>query len=113
MSIYAVEQFLAGHRVLYAAPTADQLDMFWRHMIRLSREDGVTLFVSTHFMNEAQRCDRISLMHRGRVLAVVGTGADLTAARAATYATVASVRLPGSHFRSDIALAAERGEIAV
>jgi len=44
---------------------------------------------------------------------VVGTGADLTAARAATYATVASVRLPGSHFRSDIALAAERGEIAV
>jgi ribosome-dependent ATPase len=45
-------------------------DMFWRHMIRLSREEGVTLFVSTHFMNEAQRCDRISLMHRGRVLAV-------------------------------------------
>ncbi|MDO9237585.1 MAG: ribosome-associated ATPase/putative transporter RbbA [Aquabacterium sp.] len=45
-------------------------DMFWRHMIRMSREEGVTLFVSTHFMNEAQRCDRISLMHHGRVLAV-------------------------------------------
>ncbi|MEK8085421.1 ribosome-associated ATPase/putative transporter RbbA [Aquabacterium sp. A3] len=45
-------------------------DMFWRHLIRLSREEGVTLFVSTHFMNEAQRCDRISLMHHGRVLAV-------------------------------------------
>ena len=45
-------------------------DLFWRHMVRMSREEGVTLFVSTHFMNEAQRCDRISLMHHGRVLAV-------------------------------------------
>lgn len=38
MSIYAVEQFLAGHRVLYAAPTADQLDMFWRHVKAALRE---------------------------------------------------------------------------
>ena len=45
-------------------------DMFWRHMVRMSRQEGVTLFVSTHFMNEAMRCDRISLMHHGRVLAV-------------------------------------------
>ncbi|WP_293977124.1 ribosome-associated ATPase/putative transporter RbbA [Sphingomonas sp.] len=52
-------------------------DMFWRHLIRLSRDEGVTIFVSTHFMNEAERCDRISLMHRGRVLAV-GTPAELT-----------------------------------
>jgi ribosome-dependent ATPase len=44
-------------------------DQFWALMIRLSREDGVTLFISTHFMNEAQRCDRISLMHAGKVLA--------------------------------------------
>ncbi|SDC96238.1 ribosome-associated ATPase/putative transporter RbbA [Paraburkholderia lycopersici] len=45
-------------------------DMFWRHLARLSREQAVTLFISTHFMNEAERCDRISLMHRGRVLAL-------------------------------------------
>ena len=45
-------------------------DMFWRQLIRLSRQDQVTIFVSTHFMNEAERCDRISLMHRGAVLAV-------------------------------------------
>ncbi len=44
-------------------------DAFWRLMIELSRRDGVTIFVSTHFMNEAERCDRISLMHAGRVLA--------------------------------------------
>ena len=45
-------------------------DAFWRTLIDLSRNDGVTIFLSTHFMNEAARCDRISLMHQGRVLAV-------------------------------------------
>ncbi|WFU75558.1 ribosome-associated ATPase/putative transporter RbbA [Bradyrhizobium sp. CB2312] len=45
-------------------------DAFWRTLVDLSRNDGVTIFLSTHFMNEAQRCDRISLMHQGRVLAV-------------------------------------------
>jgi ribosome-dependent ATPase len=37
-------------------------------MIELSRRDGVTIFISTHFMNEAARCDRVSLMHAGKVL---------------------------------------------
>ncbi len=43
-------------------------DALWQILIDLSRNDGVTIFVSTHFMNEAERCDRISLMHAGRVL---------------------------------------------
>ncbi|MCL2656573.1 MAG: ribosome-associated ATPase/putative transporter RbbA [Betaproteobacteria bacterium] len=43
-------------------------DNFWRLLIALAREDRVTIFISTHFMNEAQRCDRMSLMHAGRVL---------------------------------------------
>lgn len=43
-------------------------DNFWRHLISLSRNDGVTIFISTHFMNEAMRCDRMSMMHAGRVL---------------------------------------------
>jgi ribosome-dependent ATPase len=43
-------------------------DNFWQIMIDLSRRDKVTIFISTHFMNEAERCDRISLMHAGRVL---------------------------------------------
>ena len=43
-------------------------DDFWRYMIDLSRRDKVTIFISTHFMNEAERCDRISLMHAGKVL---------------------------------------------
>jgi ribosome-dependent ATPase len=44
-------------------------DAFWQIMIDLARRDRVTIFISTHFMNEAERCDRISLMHAGRVLA--------------------------------------------
>ncbi len=51
-------------------------DTFWEYLIKLSREDKITIFVSTHFMNEAQRCDRISFMHAGRVLAV-GTPEEL------------------------------------
>jgi len=43
-------------------------DGFWRVLIELARRDNVTIFISTHFMNEAERCDRISLMHAGRVL---------------------------------------------
>jgi len=43
-------------------------DLFWRLMVDLARRDRVTIFISTHFMNEAERCDRISLMHAGRVL---------------------------------------------
>ena len=51
-------------------------DDFWRLLFELSREQGVTIFLSTHFMNEAERCDRISLMHAAKVLAV-GTPAEL------------------------------------
>ncbi|WP_339933969.1 ribosome-associated ATPase/putative transporter RbbA [Vreelandella glaciei] len=43
-------------------------DAFWRLLIELSRRDRVTIFISTHFMNEAERCDRMSMMHAGKVL---------------------------------------------
>lgn len=49
-------------------------DTFWRFMIDLARQDQVTIFISTHFMNEAERCDQISLMHAGKVLAVGAPG---------------------------------------
>ncbi|HEY9148275.1 MAG TPA: ribosome-associated ATPase/putative transporter RbbA [Gammaproteobacteria bacterium] len=52
-------------------------DNFWRIMIELSRRDNVTIFISTHFMNEAERCDRVSLMHAGKVL-VTDTPAAIT-----------------------------------
>ena len=53
-------------------------DDFWRLMLELARGDQVTLFISTHFMNEAMRCDRIALMHAGRVLET-GTPGDILA----------------------------------
>lgn len=43
-------------------------DSFWNALIELARKDNVTIFIATHFMNEAERCDRISLMHAGKVL---------------------------------------------
>ena len=57
-------------------------DQFWEALLALSRDDGVTIFISTHFMNEAERCDRVALMHAGRVLAT-GTPAGLRAERGA------------------------------
>ena len=55
-------------------------DEFWELLVDLSRRQGVTIFISTHFMNEALRCDRISLMHAGRVLACDTPAALLAAA---------------------------------
>ncbi|ORI15406.1 phosphoribosylamine--glycine ligase [Rhodococcus sp. 1168] len=49
----------------------------------------------------------------GRVLSVVGSGADLAAARADAYSKIESIRLPGSHFRTDIGLAALEGRISL
>jgi ribosome-dependent ATPase len=57
-------------------------DVFWEHLIDLSRRDKVTIFITTHFINEAQRCDRISLMSSGKVL-VVDTPAGVVERRGA------------------------------
>ncbi|MGV2130826.1 ribosome-associated ATPase/putative transporter RbbA [Agrobacterium vitis] len=58
-------------------------DQLWETLIDLSRNDGVTIFISTHFMGEADRCDRISLMHAGRVL-ISDTPAAIRESRNAT-----------------------------
>jgi phosphoribosylamine--glycine ligase len=60
-----------------------------------------------------RRDDGAVVSSGGRVLSVVGTGADLAAAREAAYALIGSIRLPGSHFRTDIGLAAAEGRISV
>ncbi len=66
-------------------------DNFWRTLIDLSRRDGVTIFISTHFMSEAERCDRVSFMHAGRVL-VSDTPAALIASHGADNLETAFVR---------------------
>ena len=58
-------------------------DLFWELIIELSRRDKVTIFITTHFMNEADRCDRISLMHAGKSL-VCNTPAEIVKQRNAS-----------------------------
>jgi ABC-2 type transport system ATP-binding protein len=48
---------------------------FWRRIVMLA-EQGVTVIVTTHFMEEAEYCDRIAIMDAGRVLAQ-GTPAEI------------------------------------
>ena len=59
-------------------------DDFWRLLLDLSRKEGVTIFISTHFMDEALRCDRMSLMHAGRVLVTDTPSAIIRSRNAAT-----------------------------
>ena len=61
----------------------------------------------------ARRDDGAVVSSGGRVLSVVGVGDDLAAARDAAYARIGSIRLAGGHFRSDIGLAAQEGQISV
>jgi len=61
----------------------------------------------------ARRDDGAVVSSGGRVLSVVGTGEDLAAARSAAYHIMASIRLLGSHFRTDIGLAAAEGDIEI
>jgi phosphoribosylamine---glycine ligase len=60
-----------------------------------------------------RRDDGAIVSSGGRVLSAVGTGADLTAARESAYAVMRAIRLPGSHFRSDIGLSAAEGQICI
>ena len=69
-------------------------DAFWSLLADLSRRQGVTIFLSTHFMAEAERCDRVALMHAGRVLAQ-GTPADIVASAPASDEDIGS-RSPAS-----------------
>ncbi|RQR35083.1 ABC transporter ATP-binding protein/permease [Burkholderia sp. Bp9143] len=75
-------------------------DDFWRLMIELARHDRVTIFISTHFMNEAARCDRISLMHAGRVLASAAP-AELVRLRGAATLEDAFIGYLGDAQRAD------------
>lgn len=61
----------------------------------------------------SSRSDGALISDGGRVLNVVGTGLDLASARSAAYQRIAGIKLPGSHYRSDIGLAAAEGRIGI
>ncbi len=115
---------LAG--VLLAAATGHLADL---PPLRWRKEAAVTVVVAAHGypdsarsgdpitgLDAAEQVDGVHVLHAGtalsgaalvasggRVLSVVGVGADLAAARAAAYAGVDKIALPGSHHRHDIA----------
>ncbi|MBF6070510.1 phosphoribosylamine--glycine ligase [Nocardia farcinica] len=61
----------------------------------------------------ATREDGALVSSGGRVLNVVGVGADLAEARAKAYQRMSGIKLPGGHFRTDIGLAAVESRISV
>ncbi len=81
-------------------------DNFWDHLQRLSRQEGVTIFVSTHFMGEAERCDRISFMHAGRVIATGAPEALKAAKQSASLeeAFIAYMEMGGREAANDARL---------
>ncbi|TNM63916.1 ribosome-associated ATPase/putative transporter RbbA [Aliirhizobium smilacinae] len=85
-------------------------DAFWQILADLSRKDNVTIFISTHFMNEAERCDRISLMHAGKVL-ISDTPAGI--ARSRNAATLEDAFIAYLEEASGIAPSEKKAETAV
>ena len=96
---YAVTVVLAAQNYPGRPRTGD--------VITGSEADGV-LHAGT-----ARREDGAVVSAGGRVLSAVGTGPDLIAARDQVYRTLSSIHLPGSHFRTDIGLAAAEGTITL
>ena len=86
-------------------------DSFWSLLIELSRRDQVTIFISTHFMNEALRCDRISLMHEGSVL-VANTPQRLVELKDALNLETAFIGFIEDHIHSQSQLPAKKHEEA-
>jgi ribosome-dependent ATPase len=67
-------------------------DAFWDLIHDLARRQRTTVFVSTHYLSEAARCDRVALMHEGRLLAC-GAPSDLVAGSGAADLEDAFARL--------------------
>jgi len=131
-SVLARLETRLGHLLLAAATgtLSDEPPLRWRN------DAAVTVVIAAHGYPEAPRAgdpitgvesaeanaavhvlhagtalvDGVLVSSGGRVLSVVGVGASLADARAAAYAGVELIDLPGSHHRSDIALAASEGE---
>ncbi len=67
---------------------AQSRERIWSYLARLRAERGITLLVTTHYIDEVEPCDRICIIDRGRILAE-GSPADLKAAHGKALLRVA------------------------
>ena len=56
----------------------DSRQVLWRYVDELRRREDITVFLTTHYMDEAERCDRIAIINHGTIVAL-GTPAQLKA----------------------------------
>jgi phosphoribosylamine--glycine ligase len=103
---YAVNVVVASHGYPTKPRTGDLLT-------GLDAAEATSREVHLLHAGTARNADGLLVSSGGRVLDVVATGATLEAARDAAYRAVEEIQLDGGHHRSDIALAAQRGEVTV
>jgi ABC-2 type transport system ATP-binding protein len=78
-----VRGLLHHPRVLFLDEPTQGLDpqtrsLIWQYLLGLRQSDGVTLFMTTHYMDEAEYCDRIAIIDHGEIVAL-DTPANLKA----------------------------------
>ena len=49
---------------------ADPRALIWRYLLDLRASEGITLFLTTHYMDEAEYCDRIAIIDHGQIVAL-------------------------------------------
>ena len=42
----------------------------WQYLLKLRQQEGVTMFMTTHYMDEAEHCDRIAIIDHGKIVAL-------------------------------------------
>lgn len=68
---------------------------FWNILSEV-RDRGVTVFMTTPYVDEAERCSRVGLMHRGRML-MVGTADEIRSSLPGLSYDLHCARAPGAH----------------
>jgi ABC-2 type transport system ATP-binding protein len=112
-------------RVLFLDEPTDGLDpqtraSIWDYIERLRKEEDITIFLTTHYMDEAEHCDRIAIMDEGKLVAL-DTPTALKASVGTDRVTIrtddddeALVRLPGAIRTSEgVVINVEDGEAYV
>ncbi len=87
-------------------------NQLWGHVKRLNQDEGVTVFLTTHYMDEADRvAGRIAIIDHGRIVSL-GTSAELKASTGSATLEEAFLALTGTDIREESGTAADRMRMA-